>query len=652
MKSEKRRWPVFAGIALCILTLVLSVVLQEAGYLTYLDGDAASEVIMAKRQADTGSLIQMDWLHSTEVHILYAHAFYAMAFAFTDSFMWARIIGNTIAFVCGMLSCVYLCRKLGFSTAKGLWTAALLPITTSTLYATNITIGGYYIVHLSFAYLGAALWLQAASISGGKKKALISAALFLLLCCAEGLLSVRYVLCFVCPMVVVAALEMMLAPQLSRTLRDHHMRFGGVTAAGFVCCLAGFVASEVLFPRLFLSGAGSATSFVFNPLDGGAMFSALAVVFADFLKLLGWQGAVPLFSREGIVNLCIAAVLVLGGIMTVRVYRALDTKERMGRRHKRMMEYAFWAFMVNLFCFVFIKGTYLNRYLITAVLFFVPVLTIVVSREKNLRLRISFLACLVVMLGLGGMNLLMATRAQREGAQARHADMIDAADFLMEEGYTHGYGNFWTVRVVEELTEGRLTFAGVSFAETEEGAASPVAPDMIRWLEPDSVSHLDACSGKTFMLFTHEESEQISPWLKLAEAELIYENAGYKAYGMESSQALHSDAMFLRMKLENARYEDGVFHMDAHARMRVPTGYREAGNYVISFDCEGEPSQDSRIQIFTTRQFALTAEQAIVQGANEFRFELPEDDKYFMVLFTGGEAEELRIVTPEIRKEK
>jgi len=339
-------------------------------------------------------------------------------------------------------------------------------------------------------------------------------------------------------------------------------------------------------------------------------------------------------------------------MMTVRVYRALDTKEKTGRRHKRMMEYAFWAFMVNLFCFVFIKGTYLNRYLVTAVLFFVPVLTIVVSREKNLRLRLSFLFCLTLMLGVGGFNMLVNTRAQHESAKARNADVLDAASFLMEEGYTLGYGNFWMVRVVEELTEGRLTFAGIDFAETEEGAASPIAPSMIRWLEPDYVSHLDACNDKVFLLLSHADDEKLAPWLDLAEAELIYENAGFKAFSMESSQALHSDAMFLKMKLENARYEDGVFHMDAHARMRVPAGYREDGHYVISFDCEGEPAQDSRIQVFTTKNFKLTAEQTIMQGANAFRFELPEDDKYFMVLFTSGEAEGLSLTIPEIRKEK
>ena len=126
MKSEKRRWPTIVGIALCILTLVVSVFLQEAGYLTYLNSDMASEMILARRQADTGSLIQMDWLYSTEIHTIHMNLLYALSFAWTDSFMWARIIGNTIGFVIGMLSCVFLCRKLGLSLAKGIWTAALL----------------------------------------------------------------------------------------------------------------------------------------------------------------------------------------------------------------------------------------------------------------------------------------------------------------------------------------------------------------------------------------------------------------------------------------------------------------------------------------------------------------------------------------------
>ena len=643
MRSERKRWPVIAGIALCLLTLALSIVLQEAGYLTYLNSDMASEMILARRQADTGSLVQMDWLYSTEIHTIHMNLFYALAFAFTQSFMWARIIGNTIGFVIGMLSCVFLCRKLGLSMAKGLWTAALLPFASSVLYAANMTIGGYYIIHLPFAFLGAALWLEAGSVGVGKRRALVSTVLFMLLCGLEGLLSVRYVLCFVCPMVVVAGLDVLLAPQMSRTLRDHHLRFGGVTAAGFAACLCGFVLSEVLYPRLFVSGTGSASSFMFNPLDGGAMFSSLAVVFADFIKLLGWNGEVPLFSLKGIVNMCIAAVLVLGGMMAVRVYRALDTKDSLARRHKRMLDYALWALLVNLFCFVFIKGTYLNRYLILAVLFFLPAMTIVLSRERNLRLKLAFALCLAAMLGAGGFNLVMDTRAQREDAQQRGADMMEAAQYLMDEGYTHGYGDFWDIRVMQERTQGALTFAGVAAVQTEEGAVSPVSLDMIRWLEPDGASHMEACPEKTFMILQHGKAQELAPWLALTGAPVIYENGTYAIYGFESSQQVINWMLLGKMKLENASCDRGVFTLCEGARMRVPTTFREAGDYRLTFVCEGEPAQGSRAAAYTTSSFLVAAEKAIAQGENVLDFSLERDDKYFMLLLTAGEAQELRI---------
>ena len=79
MQGEKRRWPLVLGIALCVLSLALSVALQEAGYLTYLNGDMASEMILARRQADTGSLIQMDWIYSTEIHTIHMNLLYALS---------------------------------------------------------------------------------------------------------------------------------------------------------------------------------------------------------------------------------------------------------------------------------------------------------------------------------------------------------------------------------------------------------------------------------------------------------------------------------------------------------------------------------------------------------------------------------------------
>ena len=644
MRQSRRRWPVVLGVMLCVMTLAFSIVLQKAGYLTYLNSDMASEIILARQQADSGHVVETQWLYSTEIHSLHMNLLYAFSFLFTDSYFAARVIGNTIGFLLGMASYVYMCRKLGLSYGRALCTAALLPLAASVLYAANMTVAGYYIVHLSFAFLGAGLWLDSAQRARRRGKGLLLALAFLAFCALEGFMSVRYVLCFICPMLVTAALDMIFAPEQGSTLRDGHARFFGMTALGFIACLAGYVLSEIVYPHVFSSGTGSASSFMFNPLDGAVMLETLLAVVTDFLKLLGWRGGVSLFSAEGIVNLCVAAMIVLGAMMTVRVYRRLEEKDAASCAQKRMMRYAAYAFLVNLFCFVFIKGTYLNRYLILAVLFFVPVLAIVLRREKNMRLVSLF--CLVLCVGLGASSalLLRDTVASEREAEANGQDMMDAADFLTEEGYTHGYGDFWHVRVMQERTQGALTFAGVAVIETEDGAVSPVSLDFIRWLEMDDASDLDACREKTFLLLTHEKAEELAPWLEMTAAPQIYSNGTYQIYGFESSQAFVMAAREGKMTLENAQREtDGMYAMQSGGRLRMPPDWREAGTYTLSLTVEGEPAQDSVVQVYSGRNFEVIAEQPLAAGESHVAFTLDYSDKYFMIQVRSGSAQTLRV---------
>lgn len=646
MKQRRRGWTVAVGLLLCALALASSIALQRSGYLTYLNSDMASETILARRQADTGSLLQMDWLYSTEIHTLHMNLFYALAFLFTPDYALARIIGNTLVFLLGMAACVFLCRKLRLSWGRSLAAAAMLPVSASVLYAANMTIGGYYIIHLPFAFGTAGLWLEASEGGGRRGRA---TALYAALCMVQGFLSVRYVLCFVCPMLVVAALEAILAPDTGWSLRDQTGRFAAVTALGFACCVLGYAASEIVMPKLFFSGTGSASSFRFNALDGQAMGQALLTVFADFLKLLGWRGEAALFSPEGIVNLCVAGVLFLGAVMGRRVWRALSGGSAGDRAQRRMLGYALAAALVNLFCFVFIKGTYLNRYLILAVIFGVPALGVLLRRERSARLRLVFLALLCVQLAGSSAVLLRDTRLQEEGAQQRGKPLMDAAAFLTEQGYTHGYGTFWNVRVMQERTQGALTFTGVALAQTEEGAVCRTAPDLLRWLEPNEYSDLDVCPGKTFLLLTGEEEAQLASWLRFAGAPRIYQNEQYAVYGFESSAELSSLMLLGKMKLENAREEDGVFALDANGRMRIPTSWREAGGYELTFSCSGV-TQGAAVRAYTTSRFELLAEQPLREGENTLPFALAANDKYFMLLFVGGDRDGLEI--RDIRLEK
>ena len=631
---KKDRLFTAAGVLLCALALAFSIALQQAGYLTYLNSDMASEVILARRQHDTGSLVQFDWLYSTEVHTVHMNLLYALAFCFTSSYKLARIIGNTTGFMIGMAALYALLRRLRFGRGAALGAAALLPFSASALYASNMTIGGYYIVHLPFAFGTAALWLAAAEEKKKRRLAALSA-----LCFAMGLLSVRYVLCFACPLLVCGAMEALRAERTPESVP----RAAAAAALGFACCCLGYGLSEVLVPRLFVSGTGAASSFSMNPPDGGAMLEALSAVAADFLKLLGLRGDVPLFSAAGIADVLLLAVLALSVLLVRRCAR-----RGMPEAERRMLALACWAFAVNLLCFVFVRGTYLNRYLILAVLYFIPALPVLLRREENAWLRRCFVLLLAAQLSLSGLTLWRETARQERENALRAADASEAGDWLLSEGYSAGYGTYWHIRTLEERTGGRLTFTGVVPRETEEGAACPVSPDFIRWLEPDERSDLDHVPGKTFLLLTREEEKQLSAWLAFAGTERIHENGTFAVYGFSSGPEMVNAMLLARAKLEGAAFGDGAWRFSPGGRLRVPTSWREAGRYRLSFAASGD-APGSALQLYRGNGFECFAEWTPEEGENAFEFDFPRDDKYFMLLIRAGDAP---LTVRDIRLEK
>ena len=624
-KSRRKTAAVLAALLLCALSLSFSVFLQREGYLTYLNSDMASEVILGRRQFETGKPVLFDWLYSTEVHTLHMNLLYALAFNFTSSYRTARILGNTWGFLIGMAVLYTLLRRLRVQRAQAIACLALLPFASSALYASNMTIGGYYIVHLPFGFGMAALFLGAEQGQRGRSVG------FCAICLLMGFLSVRYVLCFACPLLAAAVLPMLLTRETPKASREFWL-----SLLGFACCAVGYAVSEILVPRLFISGTGAASSFSFVPLDGEAIFASLRTVLADCLKLLGFRGEVPLFSAAGIGNLLVVAVWLFGIVLFLRAAGRFSDEGKTASSW--MLRFSALAFAVNLFCFLFLEGAYLNRYLILAVIFFVPCLPLVLTGEKNALLQWGFAVALALLLLLSGAVLFRETRKQEADNRVRGADIMEAGEWLLHEGYTKGYGTFWNVRVLEERMNGQLTCTGIVPSETEDGAPAVAAPSFIRWLEPDERSQTDHVCGKTFLLLTREEERQLSSWLTFAGATLLHKNGTFAVYGMESGETLCSAMLFGRAKLTDAACEDGIWRLSAGGRLRVPTSWLHAGTYEVSFACE-EPAGDAVIRAYHTTSFVCIAEQNLSGGENLFSFTLPTDDKYFMLLIEAGGKE-------------
>jgi hypothetical protein len=273
-----------------------------------------------------------------------------------------------------------------------------------------------------------------------------------------------------------------------------------------------------------------------------------------------------------------------------------------------------------------------------------PMLAVVLHREKNKRLLGLFVLVLCVGLGVSSLVLLRDTVRQEKTAQQSGQKMMDAADYLLENGYTHGYGTFWNIRVMEERTEGALTFTVLMPVETEPGATTPYAPSLMRWGEMDCMSDLDISPDKAFLLLTHEEQADMGAWLTHTGAPMIFENETYVVYGFESSQAFTVAMMEGRMTLDNAQaLGEGAYLIHQGGRLRIPPDWREAGSYMFSFTVEGDVQADSVVRVYSGKQFEVIAQQPLASGENKISFELAHDDKYSMIQIRAESAQELHV---------
>ncbi len=618
MKREK--CALIAALILLLLSFAVSVILQKTGYLPYLNSDMASETILANRQYRTHSLVQMDWIYSTEIHSIHMNLLYAIAFLFTDQYAVARIIGNTIGFALAALSFCYLGKKLHFRGWQSLLLSCMLPVAASAVYAQNFTIGGYYIIHLPLAYLLAALWLDATE--NGKRPLIYI--IFLLVCMLEGFLSVRYVLCFICPLMFCALLHF--ASKENGMMPD---LFERKTTLGFAACVAGYAASEFITPRLFSSGVGAADSFLFRPLNGQEILSTLLTVGTDFLKVMGWHEGVKLFSMAGLLNLSIIGILLLGSMM---LFGVLKKRESLSANERNMIFLALSAFAINLVVFLSLSGTYLNRYLIVALIYFVPLLGVLLRNESRKNLVGILVLLLVFQMGTGSILLFKETKVQEKDALDSDYLVTDVIDFLTGEGYQHGYGSYWHARVMEERASGKITFTGVRIEKTEDGAVTPVAPEFIRWLEPEDASSLDIYPSNTFYLVTKEEEIQLKPWLTFTQAPLLFQNDLFSVYGFNSSTAFCNAMLIGKMKLTDASVQDLEYTVEPGGRMRIPTSWREKGHYVLYIHCLKTPDTGACVKSFVTSHFELLSEKELHAGDNQLAIDVSHDDKYFMLL--------------------
>lgn len=131
----------------------------------------------------------------------------------------------------------------------------------------------------------------------------------------------------------------------------------------------------------------------------------------------------------------------------------------------------------------------------------------------------------LLLLLLSAVFFLEARVYTKDNYRSSMADYEDAAQWLVQNGYTQGFATFWNGNVLTEATDGQLEMYVFSSWTNEE---------LGRWLQKKS--HFEQLpEGKVFV-YVDSMQEFLDPSPCADEQRMIYESTGGRAYEYDSAQ--------------------------------------------------------------------------------------------------------------------
>lgn len=452
-----KRAAVFAYSALAGVILLNMLFLYRYGR-QFVDADMSSEMILANMLNGSGGFLSSDWFYSTELRVVAnTHLYRIGLLIFPDNWHYARMTGQLIAMLVLAGGVIYMARGVRLSHAAGALLAAALcaPICNCSLYL--IGFGGNYACFLIFITFSMGLALRLIKRDGTKWRRILQWGCLCLLSLLSGLNGVRILMCFTCPLMVLAVVLYYLAArerELSAQKQEEYR-------CARVLLIIAAVTALISFLGYVINEKVLAANYSFNAYEGQTIndftFSALIDSLSNLLVLFGYKQtgfyvSGKLFSAAGIgsvLGLFTGAAVFFFFVLCLRKWSLLSFLQKA---------------VVGLFaCSMLVCGVIFTICSdIANESYWVPVLPaafmtlgigISVCDFKLPHARKVLCGLLAICMLCSGYGALSSyVRKPLRGLPERET----AASWLVENGYRQGYATFWNSNVLTELSDGKL----------------------------------------------------------------------------------------------------------------------------------------------------------------------------------------------------
>jgi hypothetical protein len=497
---------------------------------SYLDSDMASEMVLADLLNKDGGLLSTNWFYSTELRVAYVQmAFRLGLLIFPANWHAARVF--SVAVLMAALAAVYLffAFSAGFRRL-GVWSCAALMWPFGYWYLFLSSFGSYYIPHMIFVMLPLALALRWAK-NGGRWQQWLDMLLLIAVSFVGGLNGVRMLMnCFL-PFALAASVLLGLRiyekPLTLRNGQAKELRELRLFLAAFFASLAGLagylvndkILSQTHYFRRF-------TERAWGKMDAPGWLAAMG----DFFSLFGYQDGIPLFSVSGV---CVAFGLVTAAAIACSAVRLLLRWKTLSFGQQAVVAF-FWSTLVldgAIYAFTSGAQGYNNSYWLPVVPLGFAVLQAEGETEEfrvpSLRrlAAVAFAAC-ILLTSIGSVKYFLDVPLRAVSG------MEEVSQWLVDNGYTEGYGTFWNCNVVTELTSGRVEMWNVKDLPSME-----VNP----WLQQRN-HDTEMPKGRTFVLVGPVDNVADTAYLPYGQADhanVVYSEHGFSVIEIDDAQQIY-----------------------------------------------------------------------------------------------------------------
>lgn len=493
------------------------------------DSDMSVELILSKMLNEEGGILSHNWYYTSELRVFQFHwIFRVTMLLFPNNWHIARTVGMAVLLAIFTLSCLYMCKSLGFQRT-GVWITGTLIWPFGRMYFYIVGYSGFYAVFIIFVCLIVGLISSLAQKDYVPWKKIVLAAALAFLSFASGTNGVRQTMMSFVPLLGGGILFLWLEIRQSHAKSFKDVLKGCKAAmrlVGWIFYATGFNVVGYLYNYLVLSKQYEYVNYDFLMFDKKFSVSNLLTVWSDFLSLFGYQNDVELYTFGGIATFCGLVIAFAVVFSLVRLCMRYPTLQ-LCRKLIVMTIIAGLLVCGSIFAFanVYMLG-YHSNYWVPLIPFILVMLGIELDTEcfdweaLHKGTQVVF-ACMITITAVGAITI-----EYSQPLNGLHC-MEDAAKAILDSEYTTGYASYWSAGVLTELTDGRIEVIPVDVDDLS----------IFKWGTKRQYAE-SIPEGPVFILINRHYDERINqnPFALSNKGDIFLDTDDFWAVGFESAE--------------------------------------------------------------------------------------------------------------------